>query len=67
MQWLDIKGAADYAGVSVRTIRQWMKDDLKASRPSHKIVRIRSDWIDDYLERFTEDIDIDQITKEFIS
>jgi excisionase family DNA binding protein len=50
--WAKVKKAAEYAGVSERTFRDWLKNGLKHIRLSSGAVLIKYDSIDDYLERF---------------
>jgi len=65
--WGKIRQAASYAGVSTRTMRDWLKMGLKHSRVRGCIL-IKFADIDTYLElctanNNTEDL-IDQIVKE---
>jgi excisionase family DNA binding protein len=69
--WVSIKRAAQYADVSVRTMREWLKSGLNHSRLSKKTIRIRYSDIDEYLERFQVnenaiDAMVDAVVKEFI-
>jgi excisionase family DNA binding protein len=50
--WTKIKQAAKYAGVSERTVRDWLKNGLKHSRITSGTVLIKYASIDAYLERF---------------
>lgn len=61
-----IKKAAEYSGISERTMRDWLKDGLKHSRlqPSVTIL-IKYEWIDEYLERFAAKEDqVDKIVSD---
>jgi excisionase family DNA binding protein len=49
MPWLRIKPAAGYAGVSLRLLRQWLKEGLRHSRVGGAVL-IRDSWIDAYIE-----------------
>jgi excisionase family DNA binding protein len=50
--WAKVKEAARYAGVSERTLRDWLQEDLRHARlPSGRIL-IRLADIDGYLDRF---------------
>ena len=49
--WLTIEQAAAYAGVSKRTIRNWIDTGLDHRRLNHQFVRIHPGSIDDYLRR----------------
>lgn len=57
-EWLRIKEAANYAGVSARTIRNWMDDGLVYRRLNHQFVRIHPNSIDDFLQRKHVDKDV---------
>ena len=50
--WAKVKDAAKYAGVSVRTLRDWLKDGLRHSRLSTGTILVAYTAIDDYLARF---------------
>jgi hypothetical protein len=50
--WSKVKAGAQYAGVSERTFRPWLKKGLKHSRLPSGTILIRFIDIDDYLERF---------------
>ena len=50
--WVKIKKAAEYSGISERTMRDWLKDGLKHSRLPSGTVLIKIAWLDDYLESF---------------
>ena len=50
--WGKVKNAAEYAGVSERTFRDWIKAGLKHSRLNSGTILIRYEDIDEYLERF---------------
>jgi predicted site-specific integrase-resolvase len=50
--WTKIKNAAAYAGVSERTVRNWMKRGLRYSRLESGAVFFSFSWIDEYLEKF---------------
>jgi predicted site-specific integrase-resolvase len=50
--WLKIKQAAHYAGVSERTMRNWLKDGLKHSRLPTGTVLIHVSNIDSCLDGY---------------
>ena len=50
--WANINEAATYAGVRPRTIRTWLKEGLTYSRLSRKLILIKFEAIDDFLELF---------------
>ncbi len=68
MAWLRIKPAADYAGVSPRLLRQWLKEGLRHSRVGGAVL-IRDSWIDAYIEGHEVQpnvVDIDGIVDEVL-
>jgi len=63
--WSKIKSAAKYAGISERTMRDWLKDGLKHSRLPSGTVLIKYAWVDEYLEAFAVKEDqVDKIVNE---
>jgi excisionase family DNA binding protein len=50
--WAKVKEAAKYAGVSVRTLRDWLKNGLRHSRVSAGMIIVSYAAIDDYLVGF---------------
>ena len=50
--WCKIRQAAAYAGVSTRTMRDWLKQGLKHSRVGGCILLRFSD-VDAFIEKFT--------------
>ena len=50
--WAKVKDAAKYAGVSVRTLRDWLKDGLRHSRVSAGMILVSYAAIDEYLVGF---------------
>jgi len=68
--WAKVKEAAKYAGVSVRTLRDWLKNGLRHSRVSAGMILVSYAAIDEYLVGFevneNEVVDIvDEVVKEF--
>jgi excisionase family DNA binding protein len=61
--WLTIDQTSEYAQVSRRTIEVWLKDGLRFSRVG-RTVRIRREWIDEYLEAFSIQSNVDQVIEE---
>jgi excisionase family DNA binding protein len=63
-KWLKIKEVAEIAGVSISTVRRWLKADL-TSRKFGRLVRIREGVLEEYLNnsciskdlRVKEDVD----------
>ena len=50
--WSKVKEAANYAGVSVRTLRDWLKNGLRHSRVSAGMILVSYAAIDEYLVGF---------------
>lgn len=50
--WFSLEGAIAYIGGDVhpQTVRRWVREGkLKASRPTPRTMRFRSDWLDAFL------------------
>lgn len=63
--WCKIKKAAEFSGISERTMRDWLKDGLKHSRLPSGTVLIKFEWLDEYLEAFAAKVDqVDTIVNE---
>jgi len=63
--WGKIKSAAEYSGISERTMRNWLKDGLQHSRLPSGTVLIRFAAVDEYLETFAAKQDqVDKIVRE---
>ena len=63
--WCKIKKAAEYSGISERTMRDWLKSGLKCSRLPSGTVLIKYEWLDAYLEAFAGKEDqVDKIVNE---
>lgn len=52
--WHNITSAAKYAGVTSPTVRMWMSDGMRHSRMGHRTVRIKQEWIDEYIENYEQ-------------
>ncbi len=70
--WAKVKEGAKYAGVSERTLRDWLKNGLRCSRLQSGTILIRYAWIDEYLMGFevrTNQVDeiANQVVKELRS
>ena len=52
--WVKISGGAEYAGVSVKTFRAWIRDGLPISKPRSGPSIVNLDDIDVYLKRYTK-------------
>ncbi len=62
MGWMKIKAAACYSGVSERTLRDWLKQNLRYSRLPTGTILIKGQWIDEYIEQFSsQDNQIEKI------
>jgi len=67
--WLKVKHAAKYADVSERTLRKWLKHKLRFSRLPSGLILIKSEWVDQFLERFIvseNEVDIDLIVADLM-
>ncbi|MHC4143382.1 MAG: helix-turn-helix domain-containing protein [Planctomycetota bacterium] len=67
--WTKIKGAAEYSGVSPRTIRSWLKAGLMHARLPSGTILIQYAAIDAFLKQFADrqfDVDavVDELCKE---
>ncbi len=68
--WAKVKEAAKHAGVSVRTLRDWLKDGLRHSRLNTGTILVSYAAIDEYLVNFeisrnqVDDI-ADEVMQEF--
>jgi|MudIll2142460700_1097286.scaffolds.fasta_scaffold311349_2 excisionase family DNA binding protein len=67
--WMKVKAAAQYAGVSERTFREWLQRGLKHARLPSGHILISFGAIDEYLERYCEtqnkaDRIVDEIMRE---
>ncbi len=65
--YMDLKALSRYSGLSVRTLRQYLKDTvhpLPSFRPGGKILIRRSDF-DQWMTRFRQDgSDLDRLVSE---
>ena len=63
--WAKITQAAQYAGVSVRTLRKWLRMGLRHSRVPGGTVLISYKAIDEFLQKHeVQDNEIDKIVDE---
>ncbi len=53
--WGKIRATSEYAGVSMRTLRDWLKSGLRHSRLPTGTILIRFSAIDEFLESFSTD------------
>ncbi len=67
--YMDLKALSRYSGLSVRTLRQYLKDTvhpLPSFRPGGKILIRRSDF-DQWMTRFRQDgSDLDRLASEVL-
>ena len=68
--WAKVKDAAKYAGVSERTLREWLKDGLRHTRLPSGTILIPYSWIDQYLMGFQVSRNqvyeiVDEVMQEF--
>ena len=52
--WGNIKAVSQYAGVSERTLEEWLKEGLKFVRLPSGYRLIRFAWVDDFLEQYIQ-------------
>lgn len=66
--WAKIKEAAKHAGVSKRTIEDWIKQGLKVSRLPTGLRLIKYEWIDEYLEKYVDSSSlVDEVVGEIMA
>jgi len=68
--WAKVKEAANYAGVSVRTVRDWLKNGLRHSRVGAGMILVSYAAIDEYLVGFEVSRNrinaiVDEVMQEF--
>ena len=64
MSWLKPKAAAEFAGISERTIRDWLKNGLRHSRLPSGSILIQRIWLDEFLQAFeVSDREVDTIVE----
>ncbi|MBI4765094.1 MAG: hypothetical protein HY787_10870 [Deltaproteobacteria bacterium] len=67
--WVKVKEAAKYAGVSPRTLEDWLKQGLKYTQMPTGLRLLKPEWIDQFLERFLvtpSSNHVDQIVDEIM-
>ena len=63
--WGKIKSASEYAGVSPRTLRKWLKRGLKHARLPSGTILIKYDAVDEFLDAFEAcDNEVDRIVQK---
>ena len=65
--WTKVKPGAEYAGVSVRTFRPWLKEGLEHSRLPSGTILIRYEAIDEFISGYTVKKErLDKIVSEIV-
>lgn len=67
--WLRPAAAAEYASVSERTVRTWLRDGLRSVRV-RGVVLVKVSWLDDFLEAHEQiggEMDLDRIVNEIVA
>lgn len=59
--WANVKAAAQYANVSERTFRDWLRQDLKYSKLPSGHILTKYEWIDQFLEGY--EINVNELDK----
>jgi hypothetical protein len=63
--WAKIKQASAYAGISPRTMRTWLKQDLRHARLPSGTILISYDAIDEFISKYEEQQNaVDRIVAE---
>jgi hypothetical protein len=66
--WGKIKAVAAYAGVSERTVDNWLKQGLRCVHLPSRLRLIKFEWIDNFLEGFDTPSDqVDEIVEEVLT
>jgi excisionase family DNA binding protein len=66
--WAKVKAAASYAGVSERTVEDWLKQGLECCRLPSGLRLIKYEWVDEFLEGFANSSNrVDEIVNEVFS
>lgn len=66
--WGKIKSIARYAGVSERTVEEWLKRGLKSCQLPSGLRLVKYEWVDKFLEGFANSSNrVDEIVNEVFS
>jgi excisionase family DNA binding protein len=70
--WGKIKAAASYAGVSDRTLEDWLKGGLRYVQLPSGLRLIKFEWLDEFLQTFTKTSqevkkDLDKVADDILS
>ncbi len=67
-EWLKVKSAAKYADHSERTVRGWLKADLRHIRLKSGAILIKTEWLDKWLESFEcQGNEVDQAVDQMLA
>lgn len=65
--WMKAKTAAEYADVSERTFREWIKMGLRTAKIGGTVLTNRQ-WTDDFIKSGERDLnEVDRIADEIVS
>jgi predicted site-specific integrase-resolvase len=64
--WLKPKKGAQYAGVSLKIFRGWMKTGLRHVRLENGRILTKYDWIDEFLESFETKNPSQELAEELV-
>ena len=65
--WAKVKQAAKYAGVSERTLEEWLRSGLKYAQLPSGLRLIKYEWIDEYLQGFTAQDKVEEIVSDVLA
>jgi len=65
--WAKVKQAAKYAGVSERTLEDWLKAGLKYAQLPSGLRLIKIEWIDEFLEGFMAQDKVEEIVSDVLA
>ena len=67
MSWKKIKAASQYAGISERLFRDFLKKGLRHSRLPSGTILVKEAWLDEYFESFeVKENQIEKIVNEVV-
>ncbi len=65
--WGKVKEVASYAGVSERTVEEWIKKGLRCSRLPTGLRLVKYQWVDEFLEKYADSFNrVDQIVDDLV-
>ncbi len=66
--WLRVKDVPGYAGISERTLREWLKQGLRHSRLPSGMILIKREWLDGFLEQYADQTNaVDALVVEILA